>query len=406
MSGPKHLWSGDWRKRPEDEPAPERPEVPALPALPPLGAEPPTAVAAPAAHHGEPDGPNVALRLVVAALVVAVLVAGGLAARAAFTGGEDAATQLGRSDAKPLPALGGGAGGGDEAVRRVYAAAGPAVVSIRSSDGEGTGFLIDRSGTVVTNSHVIGSDDDVQVRFGPDGKTLQADVLGDDPSSDLAVVRIEGSVPDVRPLGFADSSKLRVGDTAIAIGNPFGLERTATVGIVSALGREITAPNGFSIDEVVQTDAPINPGNSGGPLLDTRGRVIGVNSQIATNGAGSGNLGIGFAVPSNTAREIVPQLAQGRQIERPWLGVSTGPSPRGDAAIIGEVTPGGPAERAGLRAGDEIVQVDDQRVGDPEDVSKGVSARTPGDRIEVRVRRGGAQETIEVTLGIRPQGGP
>ena len=141
---------------------------------------------------------------------------------------------------------------------------------------------------------------------------------------------------------------MKVGDTVVAVGNPFGLDRTATEGIVSGLGREIQAPNGFQIDEVIQTDAAINPGNSGGPLVDARGRVIGVNSQIATAGAG-GNVGVGFAVPSNTVRDVIPRLAGGQTIERAWIGVTSSEGPGG--AVVEDVTSGGPAERAGLRPG-------------------------------------------------------
>ena len=209
----------------------------------------------------------------------------------------------------------------------VYASASPAVVSIRAGSATGTGFLIDRDGRVVTNAHVVEGNDRVEVRFGADSDSIEGQVRGTDPSSDLAVVEIDpGKVPaGVTPLRLADSRDVQVGDVAIAIGNPFGLDRTATEGIVSGVGREIQAPNGFSIDSVIQTDAPINPGNSGGPLLDESGRVIGVNSQIETGGS-QGNVGIGFAVPSNTVREVVPALTRGEQIERAYLGVQTSPA--------------------------------------------------------------------------------
>ena len=177
----------------------------------------------------------------------------------------------------------------------------------------------------------------------------------------------------------------------VAIGHPFGLDRTATAGIVSGVGREIRAPDGFQIDEAIQTDAPINPGNSGGPLLDIRGRVVGVNAQIATAG-NRGNVGIGFAVPANTVRDVVPRLSRGEPIVRPYLGVTTAPAPRG--AAIQAVHPGGPAEREGLRAGDVIVGIDGRSVDEPEDVSDAVSAHRPGDEIEVEVIRDGERRTI------------
>jgi putative serine protease PepD len=214
--------------------------------------------------------------------------------------------------------------------------------------------------------------------------------------------------PNVDPLALADSSRVRIGDTAVAIGNPFGLDRTATAGIISGLGRHIRAPNGFQIDEVIQTDAPINPGNSGGPLLDARGRVIGVNSQIATAGAGGGNVGIGFAVPSNTVRQVVPRLKQGQTIERPWLGVVTGRvSPTSpDGAVVQSVRPGGPAQRGGLQVGDVIVGMNGRRVDDPADVSAAIRGQVPGDTVTVQVQRDGHPVTLDVELGKRPRRGP
>jgi putative serine protease PepD len=227
-------------------------------------------------------------------------------------------------------------------------------------------------------------------------------VLGTDVSSDIAVLRVDpGSVDSLRPLPLANSDRVRVGDGVVAVGNPFGLDRTATAGIVSAVGREIRAPDGFQIDHVIQTDAPINPGNSGGPLLDARGRVIGVNTQIATGGTSSGNVGIGFAVPANTVREVLPALVRGERIERPFLGVTSAPSPSGGAEIQG-VTPGGPAAGAGLQAGDVITGVDGSLVSDPDDLSRIVSGLEPGDEVEVEVRRDGLERTFEIELGKRP----
>ena len=183
------------------------------------------------------------------------------------------------------------------------------------------------------------------MRFNDSGRLVEADVLGTDPSSDLAALRVDpGSVDNLRPLPLANSERVRVGDQVIAIGHPFGLDRTATAGIVSGVGREIQAPDGFQIEEAIQTDAPINPGNSGGPLLDVRGRVIGVNSQIATGG-NQGNVGIGFAVSANTVRDVIPRLARGETIRRPYLGVTTTPDSRGAGVV--EVAPAGPAADAG-----------------------------------------------------------
>jgi putative serine protease PepD len=204
----------------------------------------------------------------------------------------------------------------------------------------------------------------------------------------------------VRPLGLADSDKVVVGDPAIAIGNPFGLDRTATEGIISALERQITAPNGFGIDDAIQTDAPINPGNSGGPLLNAAGQVVGINSQILTGGSGNGNVGVGFAVPSNTVREVVPRLQRGETIARPYLGLSTAPGPNG--ATVGDVVPGGPSARSGLREGDVVKRVDGGRIADPADVAAAIADRKPGDRVDVVVERAGQEVDLSVELGTRP----
>ncbi len=189
----------------------------------------------------------------------------------------------------------------------------------------------------------------------------------------------------------------------VAIGNPFGLDRTATEGIVSALGRSIQSPNGFAIDDVIQTDAPINPGNSGGPLLDDGGNVVGVNAQIATAGV-AGNIGIGFAIPANTVRQVVPKLERGQTIKRPWLGVVTQPaSPTTpDGARVADVTSGSPSERAGVQRGDVIKQVDGNAVQAPEDVAQAIANDTPGDKVDVVVERDGRTLTLHVTLGTRP----
>ena len=294
------------------------------------------------------------------------------------------------------------------AVRDVYAKASPSVVFVRSREGagvaSGTGFLVDSDGTIVTNAHVVAGSSNVQVRFEDNGAGVDAEVLGTDSSSDLAVLRVNPSdAGGVKPLRLADSDSVRVGDLAIAIGYPLGLDRTATVGIVSGLGRAIKAPNGFSIDKIIQTDAPINPGNSGGPLLDAAGRVIGVNSQIATTSGSGGSVGIGFAVPSNTVRQVVPRLRTGASIKRAYVGIETGPSIVGPGALVSNVVPGGPADRGGVQIGDTITRVAGKEIRAPEDISSTITSRSPGDEVEVELRRAGEDRTVRVTLGTRPE---
>jgi putative serine protease PepD len=290
-------------------------------------------------------------------------------------------------------------------VGRVYDSAGPGVVSVQAGARGGTGFVARADGTIVTNAHVVAGAETAQVRFGDSGEQVDAEVLGTDVSTDLAVLRVDpGSVGPLRPLPLANSERVRVGDAVVAIGHPFGLDRTATAGIVSGVGREIQAPDGFQIDEVIQTDAPINPGNSGGPLVDARGRVVGVNSQIATGGASSGNVGIGFAVPANTVREVLPALIRGETIERPYIGVTT--APHRDGAEVQEIVPGSPADSAGLQQGDVITEVDGREVRDPDDVADAIKGLEPGDEVQVEVESSGITQSYEVELEARPQRGP
>jgi putative serine protease PepD len=286
-------------------------------------------------------------------------------------------------------------------IGRVYDSAGPGVVSVQAGAATGTGFVVRDDGTIVTNAHVVGDAGTAEVRFADKGHLVDAEVLGSDRSSDLAVLRVDpGSVAQLKALPLADSSKVQVGDAVVAIGHPFGLERTTTAGIVSGLERQIQAPNGFEIDKVIQTDAAINPGNSGGPLLDARGRVIGVNSQIATGGSGRGNVGVGFAVPSNTVREVLPALSRGQRIDRPFLGVTTAAHP--DGAEIVSVTAGSPADDAGLAAGEVITRVDGRTVRSPDDVAQAISADKPGDTVQVELTDGAQDRTVDVQLGTRP----
>ena len=288
----------------------------------------------------------------------------------------------------------------------------------------GSGFVVDDEGHIVTNAHVVEGADSVTVSFDEDGDAVQAEVRGVDTSTDVAVLKVDPSeVPDLTPLPLGDSSKLEVGQPVIAIGNPFGQVRTVTTGIVSGLQRQIEAPNGFTIPDVVQTDASINPGNSGGPLLDENGRVIGINSQIATGG-GQGSVGIGFAVPINTAKELLPKLKAGETIERAYLGVQMQGVTEQVAddldlaadhgALIVEVTPDSPADKAGLRGGgtqtgdgiaaggDLIVAIDGKQTVDEDAVADAIASHAPGDEVEVEYYRGDAKKTVTVELTKRP----
>jgi putative serine protease PepD len=402
MGSPRHLWTGGWRA--ESERAREREEGtaelrPAVQPGPRASADAPV----PDAGAERTGGGSRRLSLLLGLMIAAAAIAGGAFATGMLLerGSEDGLEPLPAVSSEPIKPH-----RGETRAGAIYAAASPAVTSIRTNGGEGTGFLIDRDrGMLVTNAHVVGTATHVLVRFGQDGDAIDGDVLGVDPSSDLAVVSIDPDrVPrGVRALRFADSRAVEVGDLVVAIGNPFGLDRTATEGIVSGLGRSIQSPNGFAIDDVIQTDAPINPGNSGGPLLDDAAHVIGVNSQIATAGV-AGNIGIGFAVPSNTARQIIPQLERGEAIPRPWLGVTTTPaSPtHPDGAEVAELVEDGPAEDAGVRRGDVIRRVDGETVQDPEDVAAAIGDDEPGDEVDVVVERDGRTQTLHVTLGKRP----
>ena len=279
---------------------------------------------------------------------------------------------------------------------------GVAFILAGESGGSGSGFLIDGQGHIVTNEHVVEGSSTFSVRLGEEGDALDAKLIGKDTSTDLAVLEVDPRkiAAETKPLELASSAELRPGDAAIAIGSPFGLSGTVTTGIISALDREIKSPNGFPISGVLQTDAAINPGNSGGPLLDEQGRVIGVNSQIASSSRQSS--GVGFAVPVDTVKEVVPQILKGGDIERAYLGVSTTPDQTEDGAVVAAIAAGGPAAGSGLRTGDRITSLDGRAIKEPVDLSTAVLDRKPGDRVKLEVDRDGQQRTIEVQLGVRP----
>jgi S1-C subfamily serine protease len=293
----------------------------------------------------------------------------------------------------------------------------------QQSTATGSGFLIDNDGHILTNAHVVEGAKSVTVQLG-DGDPQDAQIVGTDPSTDIALLKVDNT-EGVNPLPLGDSTKVQVGDPVVAIGNPFGLDRTVTTGIVSALQRQIQAPNGFSISDVIQTDAAINPGNSGGPLIDGAGQVIGINSQIESQSGG--NVGIGFAVPIKTAVDVVSQLENGGEIHRAYLGISGGditPTvaqalnlPVQQGVLVEQVLNGGPADDAGIKGatgqatvggqtvpvgGDIITKVDGKQVSGMDDVISAVNDHKPGDELTLTVWRDGQQRDVTVKLGDRP----
>jgi len=267
---------------------------------------------------------------------------------------------------------------------------------------EGTGFVYDKQGDIVTASHVVSGATAISVRF-KDGTTAKATLVGSDPSSDTAVIKVSVSADRLTPLALADSSKLEPGEGVVAIGSPFGYSESISAGIVSAVGRDIEAPNGYTIPNAIQTDAAINHGNSGGPLIDSSAKVVGVNVQIATDGqSGQGaNAGVGFAVPSNTVKSVADDLIGGRAVQHAYLGISVGDA-AGTGAEVGTVRDGSPAASAGLQSGDVIVSVNGTKIDDASQLTAAVADHQPGDTLHLTVERNGSTRAITVTLGTRP----
>jgi S1-C subfamily serine protease len=291
----------------------------------------------------------------------------------------------------------------------------------------GSGFVIDDEGHLLTNNHVVEGASDITVKLGASDRSYPAKIVGADPATDVALLKIDAPAEDLHPLALGDSSKVEVGDPVVAIGNPFGLDSTVTSGIVSALQRQIEAPNGFSISHVIQTDAAINPGNSGGPLIDADGRVIGINSQIETGGGGNGNVGIGFSIPINTAREVADQIEQDGKVEHAYMGISGGTVtadlskalnlPVDEGVLVADAVKDGPADKAGIEGGnteatidgatvtlggDIITELDGKKVNGMEELIGFVDGKKPGDEVKVTLLRGGDEKTVTVTLGNRP----
>jgi putative serine protease PepD len=323
------------------------------------------------------------------AAVAAILLAAGAV-------GEDERERPAPTAARPAPSL-----------AELYASARDGVVVVegrqpgvrwpkgppRQGDGvaTGSGFAIGAA-RIVTNHHVVAGAEEVAVRLR--GRRVRARVIGSDPSTDLAAVRVRpAQAARLEALPLGESRDVQPGDAAVVIGNPLGLARTITAGVVSAVDRRIDAPDGFPIRDAIQTDAAVNPGNSGGPLLDAEGRVIGVISQ------GRGD-GIAFAVPVDTLERIMPQLERDGRVRRAYLGVSTSRAPQG--VVVREVVRGGPAARAGLRSGDVIVAVAGRRVRDPDGLAAAIADRRPGARVTVEFVRDGETRTLEVGLRARP----
>jgi S1-C subfamily serine protease len=386
-----------------------------------------------------------------AGLVVSAVIGGGLAlGGAALLGGIGTSTNTVR-EVVPIaaePILAASSSGKGLTVNQIYRRAAPGVVQVTATQvvstpsvdpfgspfpraqqakALGSGFVIDKAGHVVTNYHVVENSRSVQVSFS-NNESLNARVVGTDPSTDIAVLKVDAHSRALTPLPLGNSDVVHVGDSVVAIGNPFGLERTVTTGIVSALQRVIQAPNDYSIDHVIQTDAALNKGNSGGPLLDARGRVIGVNSQIFTGStAAQGNVGVGFAVPINTVKSVAAQIIQTGHAEHAFLGITaqgvTDPAhkffrlPSGHGLLVETVQPGSAAAKAGLRAGkqkaivagttyplggDLIDTVDGMPVYSIDQLRDAISGKKPGDKVELGVYRGDKHLTITVKLGRQP----
>jgi S1-C subfamily serine protease len=358
-------------------------------------------------------------------------------------------TTIEQSTAAPIVSKSGDESEGGNTVDEIYKADGDGVAFIESEleatetesfnpfiepesqsggTATGSGIVIDDKGHILTNNHVIESATKIQVKLGESDHQYTAEVVGTDPAADLALIKVEAPTEELDPLTLGNSSAVEVGDPVVAIGNPFGLDRTVTSGIVSALQRQIQAPNGFSINNVIQTDAAINPGNSGGPLINAQGEVIGINSQIETGGSGAeGNVGIGFAIPINTAKGVIHELETKGSVEHAYLGIEGGTItpelakavnlPVKEGVLIQSVEKGGPSDKAGIEGGstqatiagaeitlggDIITEADGKKITNMEQIIELVNGKKVGDEVTLKLLRAGKEKTATVTLGKRP----
>jgi putative serine protease PepD len=336
--------------------------------------------------------------------ITAPAATGATASTAATTGTASAVYRRASPSVVQITAVSTGSGGGGGGDGNNPFAPGGGGQGSGAGEATGTGFVIDSKGLIVTNEHVVDGASKLTVTL-QDGTDIKATLVGKDPSTDLALLRIDPGSHALPALTLSDDSGLQVGQDVYAIGSPYALQGTLTTGVISQLHREITSPNGFSISNAIQTDAELNPGNSGGPLLDASGQVIGVNAQVyggsqSVSGQATGGTGLGFAIPSSTVRRIVGQLGEGGTVKHAYLGV--GIADGTGSATLGSVLPDGPAGKAGLKAGDVITQIGTTKITGGDGLAGAISSLSPGDKVAVTFTRGGTTRTVPVTLGTQP----